>query len=104
MNNITLSKNYVPVLDEVYKNAETSSVLNSPEKDIKMGQKAGEFLIAKYSMDGLKDYSRNSGYKKGNVKLDWETHKANSPASFPKASSADSSLSIVSISNFTPRS
>lgn len=77
MNNITLSKNYVPVLDEVYKNAETSSVLNSPEKDIKMGQKAGEFLIAKYSMDGLKDYSRNSGYKKGNVKLDWETHKAN---------------------------
>lgn len=77
MNNITLSKNYVPVLDEVYKNAETSSVLNSPAKDIKMGQKAGEFLIAKYSMDGLKDYSRNSGYKKGNVKLDWETHKAN---------------------------
>lgn len=76
-NNIQLSKNYVPVLDEVYKNAETSSVLNSPAKDIKMGQKAGEFLIAKYSMDGLKDYSRNSGYKRGNVKLDWETHKAN---------------------------
>lgn len=76
-NNIELSKNYIPVLDEVYKNAETSSVLNSPEKDIKMGQKAGEFLIAKYSMDGLKDYSRNSGYKRGNVKLDWETHKAN---------------------------
>lgn len=76
-NNIALSKNYVPVLDEVYKNAETSSVLNSPSKDIKMGQKAGEFLIAKYSMDGLKDYSRNSGYKRGNVKLEWETHKAN---------------------------
>ena len=76
-NNIELSKNYVPLLDEVYKSAETSSVLNSPEKDIKMGQKAGEFLIAKYSMDGLKDYSRNSGYKRGNVKLDWETHKAN---------------------------
>lgn len=76
-NNIALSKNYVPTLDEVYKQAETSSVLNSPEKDIKMGQKAGEFLIAKYSMDGMKDYSRNSGYKRGNVKLEWETHKAN---------------------------
>lgn len=76
-NNITLSKNYIPMLDEVYKNAETSSILNSPAKDIKMGQKAGEFLIAKYSMDGLKDYSRNGGYKRGNVKLDWETHKAN---------------------------
>lgn len=77
MNNIQLSKNYIPLLDEVYKNSETSSVLNSPAKDIKMGQKAGEFLIAKYSMDGLKEYSRNSGYKRGNVKLDWETHKAN---------------------------
>lgn len=76
-NNIKLSKNYIPTLDEVYKQATTSSVLNSPEKDIKMGQKAGEFLVAKYSMDGLKDYSRNSGYKKGNVKLEWETHKAN---------------------------
>ena len=76
-NNIELSKNYVPVLDEVYKQAETSSILNSPESDIKMGQKAGEFLIAKYSMDGMKDYSRNSGYKRGNVKLEWETHKAN---------------------------
>lgn len=76
-NNITLSKNYIPTLDEVYKVAETSSILNSPESDIKMGQKAGEFLIAKYSMDGMKDYSRNSGYKRGNVKLDWETHKAN---------------------------
>ena len=76
-NNIALSKDYVPTLDEVYKQAETSSVLNSPEKDIKMGQKAGEFLIAKYSMDGMKDYSRNSGYKRGNVKLEWETHKAN---------------------------
>lgn len=77
MNNIVLSKNYIPLLDEVYKKSETSSILNSSPKDIKMGQKAGEFLIAKYSMDGLKDYSRNSGYKKGNVKLDWETHKAN---------------------------
>lgn len=76
-NNIQLSKNYIPLLDEVYKKAETSSVLNSSPKDIKMGARAGEFLIAKYSMDGLKDYSRNSGYKRGNVKLDWETHKAN---------------------------
>ena len=76
-NNIQLSKEYIPLLDEVYKNSETSSILNSPAKDIKMGQKAGEFLIAKYSMDGLKDYSRNSGYKRGNVKLEWETHKAN---------------------------
>lgn len=42
-NSIELSKNYIPLLDEVYKEAETSSILNSSPKDIKMGQKAGEF-------------------------------------------------------------
>lgn len=78
MNNvIELSKDYVPALDEVYKESETSSVLNSSPKDIKMGQKDGEFLVAKYTIDGMKDYSRNGGYKRGNVKVEWETHKAN---------------------------
>ena len=32
-----------------------------------------EILIPKLSMDGLADYSRNSGYTKGDVSLVWET-------------------------------
>lgn len=77
MNNIQLSKNYVPLLDEVYKKEETSSILNSSPSDIKMGANAGEFLIAKYTIDGPADYSRNGGYKDGDVSVNWETHQAN---------------------------
>lgn len=77
MNNIELSKNYIPLLDELYRKEETSSVLNSSPKDIKMGAKAGEFLVAKYTIDGPADYSRNGGYQDGDVSVEWETHKAN---------------------------
>lgn len=77
MNNIQLSKNYIPLLDELYRKEETSSVLNSSPKDIKMGANAGEFLVAKYTIDGPADYSRNGGYRDGDVSVTWETHKAN---------------------------
>ncbi len=76
-NNIALSKNYIPLLDELYRKEETSSVLNSNPNDIKMGAKAGEFLVAKYTIDGPADYSRNGGYQDGDVSVEWETHKAN---------------------------
>lgn len=77
MNNIQLSKNYIPLLDELYRKEETSSVLNSSPQDIKMGANAGEFLVAKYTIDGPADYSRNGGYQDGDVSVSWETHHAN---------------------------
>lgn len=76
-NNIALSKNYIPLLDEVYKKASTTTVFNADEKTVRMGANANEILVAKLSMDALKDYSRNSGYKRGNVNLVWETLKFN---------------------------
>lgn len=76
-NNITLSKNYVPMLDEVYKKASFTSVLDSDASSIRMGANANEILVAKLTMDGLKNYSRNSGYTSGDVKLEWETAKFN---------------------------
>lgn len=76
-NNISLSKNYVALLDELYRKEETSSVLNSGPRDVKMGANAGEFLVAKYTIDGPADYSRNGGYQSGDVSVSWETHHAN---------------------------
>lgn len=76
-NNIQLSKNYIALLDELYRKEETSSVLNSDSNTIKMGANAGEFLVAKYTIDGPADYSRNGGYQDGDVSVEWETHKAN---------------------------
>ncbi len=76
-NNIALSKNYVPLLDQVYKKAALSTILNTADSMAKAGNKANEIIIPKISMDGLADYSRNSGYTKGDVTLTWETIKFN---------------------------
>ena len=76
-NNIVLSKNYVPLLDKVYKKAALSTILNTNDAMAKAGNKANEIVIPKITMDGLADYSRNSGYTKGDVNLTWETIKFN---------------------------
>lgn len=76
-NSIALAKNYIALLDEVYKLASLTSVLDSDPAGMKQGANANEILIQKLSMDGLADYSRNDGYVKGNVKLEWETVKFN---------------------------
>lgn len=63
------------MLDEAYKKASFTSVLNSDETAVRAGANAGEVLVAKLKMDGMKDYKRNSGYTNGAVDLTWETVK-----------------------------
>lgn len=70
---IALAKNYVALLDEVYKKESVTAMLNSPAEMIRAGANANEIMVPKLSMDGLADYSRNSGYTKGDVSLAWET-------------------------------
>lgn len=72
-NNIALSKNYVTILDKVYKKAALSSVLDSDQSVAQQGNRANEIVIPKLSMDGLADYSRNGGYVDGDVNLTHET-------------------------------
>lgn len=74
---ITLSKNYVPDLDEVYRMNSLTNDLNSPANVMRQGANAHEILVPKMSMDGLGDYSRENGYSKGNVSLEWETKAFN---------------------------
>ena len=76
-NSITLAKDYISLLDEVYKNASLTSVLDSDASTARQGANANEIMIPKLSMEGLADYSRNDGYVKGDVSLDWETVKFN---------------------------
>lgn len=76
-NNITLFKKYVPLLDEVYKQSALSSVLDSDSSLAQAGANANEIIIPKISMDGLGDYTRNSGYTNGDVTLTNETVKFN---------------------------
>ena len=72
-NAITLFKKYISLLDEVYKNAATTSVLDSDATLAQQGANANEIVIPKLSMDGLADYSRNGGYVGGSVTLTNET-------------------------------
>ena len=74
---ITKFKAYIDKLDTVYQQASATSILDADADTVRMGAKAGEFLIPKMSMDGLADYSRSSGYVKGDVTITYETKSCN---------------------------
>ena len=77
-NSIALFKKYIDLLDEVYKASAKTSVLDINGALVQAGANANEIIIPKISMDGLADYSRNSGYVNGDVSLTNETVKLNS--------------------------
>ena len=76
-NSIQLAKVYTNLLDEVYKNSALTAVLESDASLARQGANANEIVIPKLAMDGLADYSRNSGYVNGDVTLNWETVQFN---------------------------
>ncbi len=77
-NNIELFKQYIDLLDEVYKMGSVTQVLDGNNELAREGQNAGEMVIPMMSMDGLGDYDRNGGgYAKGSVTLSYETKKCN---------------------------
>ena len=76
-NSITLFKKYTDLLDEVYKNASVTSMLDGDMSLVQMGANTNEIIIPKISMDGLADYSRNGGYVGCDVTLTNETVKFN---------------------------
>lgn len=74
-NTIALRKQYSMLLDEVYKLASLTSVLDGPNNLVREGANANEILIPKMSMDGLGDYDKQTGYPAGSVNLEYETKK-----------------------------
>ena len=72
-NSITKFEKYINVLDEVYKVASVTSILDGNNRLVRLGANANEIIIPKMSMDGLADYSRESGYVGGDVTLTNET-------------------------------
>ena len=76
-NNIQLFQKYIALLDEVYQLSSKSSILDGDASLVQAGRNTNEIIIPKMSLDGLADYSRNSGYVKGDVTLTYETVKFN---------------------------
>lgn len=76
-NAIELFKKYIALLDEVYKQASKTAILDGDNALVQAGANTNEIIVPKLSMDGLADYSRNDGYVKGDVELTMETVKFN---------------------------
>ena len=76
-NQITTFKKYIDVLDEVYKMASLSAVLDGDPTLVAAGSNAKEIVIPKMTMDGMANYSRNGGYIGGDVTLTNETVECN---------------------------
>ena len=76
-NAIELFKQYIAMLDEIYKLEAKTNVLDGANELARQGANANELVIPKLSMDGLANYSRNDGYVKGNVDFTFETVKCN---------------------------
>lgn len=69
-NNIALAQKYLGLLDESYKAASRTQVLDSTQVDF---VSANTVKVFKTSMDGLGDYDRSEGFASGDVTGAWET-------------------------------
>ena len=76
-NAIALAKNYISILDEVYKNASVTADLTSDASMMRESANVNEVLYPQIEVGGLGDYDRNSGYTSAGVKLGWKTAKFN---------------------------
>lgn len=72
-NNIALAKNYIALLDEVYRSASVTADLTSDATLIRAGANVNELVYPQISVTGLGNYDRNSGYTNGAVDLVWKT-------------------------------
>ena len=70
-NSIALAKQYLPLLDEVYKYESKTSLLDTANNYVRFigGNKVELFKTA---LQGLGDYKRNSGFVDGSVTATWE--------------------------------
>lgn len=76
-NSIATFKQYIDQIDEVYKSASKSAILDGNADLVSAGSNAKEIVIPKIRMDGLGNYSRNGGYTDGDVTLTNETVSCN---------------------------
>lgn len=73
-NDITTASKYLPLLDEAYKVASRTSVLDAPSDLVRETADAKTVLIASMTLQGLGDYGRNTGFVSGDATLEWNSH------------------------------
>lgn len=76
-NQITLPQGIQTILDEVYRQAACTSVLDSAPSQVRPTQNVHEFCYPQMEVGGLGDYDRASGYTSNSgVSLAWKTVEA----------------------------
>ena len=70
-NSIELAKKFVPIIDGVYKAESVTNGMDAATRADFTG--VNEVKVLKTSTTGLGDYSRSTGYPKGDVTAAWET-------------------------------
>lgn len=76
-NTIQLINRYVGMLPEVYRTGAATAVFDVPGKLAQAGKNARSVTIPVTDMDGLADYSRNSGYVNRRTGLKYESYTYN---------------------------
>ena len=75
-NDINLITQYLAELyDEKYKMESLTTVLDAPDEIVQDTQNPRTIMIPRHEIDGLGDYSRNSGFVKGDADVKWESHE-----------------------------
>lgn len=72
-NSIELASKFLPIIDEIYKANSVTAGMDTPTRLDFTG--VNEVKVLKVSTTGLGDYSRTTGYPKGDVTAAWETMK-----------------------------
>ena len=76
-NSISAAKKFVPLLDEAYRKASLTSILDGDPTLVREGANFGELIIPIMKLQGLGNYDRGSGYAQGDVTLTYETIACN---------------------------
>ena len=70
-NSIGLASKYLPLLDEVYKEASKTAILDTAQERVEWDAKHHTFYLFETDMVGLGDYDRDDGFVRGDVTAAW---------------------------------
>ena len=73
-NNIGMASRYLPILDEVYKAASKTAILDTADNRVRWSDEYHTFYLFETDMVGLADYSRNDGFVRGDVTAAWRSY------------------------------
>lgn len=74
-NTIVLAEKFVPMIDQIYKKASLTSILDAQTQPDFSG--VNTVKVMKVTTTGLGDYSKENGYPQGNATLEWEAMTLN---------------------------